>query len=48
MKYKIGLGLLQLVITMCWMLMGALLVSYYDIDITSKLKLVVDALGVVL
>lgn len=48
MKYKISLAVLHFVQITGWMLMGALLVNYYDVNITSKLKLVVDSLGVVL
>ena len=39
MKYKIGLGILELIRTVCWMFMGVLLVNYFDIDITSKIEL---------
>lgn len=42
------LGVMEVVNKCGWMLMGALLVNYYDIDITSKLKFVVDNFGVVL
>jgi hypothetical protein len=39
MKYKISLGILELIRTTCWMVMGVLLVNYFDVDITSKLEL---------
>lgn len=39
MKYKIMLGSLELIRIISWMVMGVLLVSYYNVDITSKLAI---------
>lgn len=39
MKYKIMLGSLELIRIISWMGMGVLLVSYYNVDITSKLAI---------
>jgi|688.fasta_scaffold571811_1 hypothetical protein len=43
MKIKTILVVLSVLQALSWMLLGALLVEYYDIDITSKLKLIVGA-----
>lgn len=45
MKYKIGLGLMELIRVACWMFMGVLLVNYYDVDITSKMQNVAEVMN---
>ena len=45
MSYKVTLGVLELIRIGCWMVMGALLVTYFNIDITSNLTKLVEVLN---
>lgn len=45
MGYKVTLGMLELIRIGGWMVMGALLVTYFNIDITSNLTKIAEVLN---